>query len=90
MNRKTFLGSLAGLIAAPKLFKTDILNEAVSVKEPVCAAKDGKIIGVFYTRKDESIVAACNRIRKEAEELAGHNYAFRQGRITGMQDFLNG
>lgn len=35
-----------------------------------------------------SIVGACQFIRKEAEELAGQNYAFNLQRKTGMLDWL--
>lgn len=37
---------------------------------------------------DHNIVGGCENIRKEAEDLAGSNYAFRLGRINGALDFI--
>lgn len=37
---------------------------------------------------DHSIVGACQNIQKEAEDLAGSNYAFTLGRANGALDFV--
>jgi len=37
---------------------------------------------------DHNLIGACNNIRKEAEDLAGSNYAGRLGRINGALDFI--
>jgi hypothetical protein len=84
MNRKTFLASLAGLAAAPLLAK---FKPTKAVQE--CAAHGGKIKAVMFVNKtDLSIVERCEAIRREAELLAGRNYAFTQGRIHGALDLM--
>lgn len=40
------------------------------------------------TAFDHTIIGACERIRREAETLAGQNYAFNLGRINGALDML--
>lgn len=37
---------------------------------------------------DHTLIGACENIRKEAEDLAGSNYAGRLGRINGALDFI--
>jgi hypothetical protein len=40
------------------------------------------------TAFDHTIIGACENIRKEAENLAGQNYAFNLHRINGALDFV--
>jgi hypothetical protein len=40
------------------------------------------------TAFDHTLVGACENIRREAEDLAGSNYAFKLGRINGALDFI--
>lgn len=40
------------------------------------------------TAFDHNIIGACENIRKEAENLAGSNYAFNLGRLNGALDFV--
>lgn len=40
------------------------------------------------TAFDHNLIGACENIRREAEDLAGSNYAFHLGRANGMLDFM--
>jgi hypothetical protein len=52
------------------------------------SAPSFKMTGFAFTAFNLNIVGACERIRKEAEELAGENYAFNMGRKNGALDAI--
>lgn len=90
MNRKEFLATIIGASVAAKSVKPEkmvLYDDGYGKSLVPESVANGNVV-----RKKESLVEACERIRKEAEALADKNYPFHPGgkligRATGHLTF---